>query len=275
MLPTPTKANSSSLKYLNNKGLTLIEIVVGIGLSAILISATTSMILSQQKETKALTQKLELSDLKNQIMQGFVNNDVCTWQFTGKTFSTDRVTTTNPSATTISLDALYAGLDNTSYVFAQRDTALPGSSGLRVSTIQLTKIVATGVTDQYKGTIQISFSPDSMIRAIKPIEISQIITATGSPTASITACGGGSSGVLKFEDLVVKWGADNYRDRYSYAYCDPGYIAVSGGSYYVRTYRCSDEFTGRSHPTSDGRGWQAWMECAQHRTFAICVKLKN
>lgn len=52
----------------NNSGMTLLEAVISLGISAILMSATASMFLSQQKENKALQQKLETVDLKNQIM---------------------------------------------------------------------------------------------------------------------------------------------------------------------------------------------------------------
>lgn len=174
--------------------MTLLEAVISLGISAILMSATASMFLSQQKENKALQQKLETVDLKNQIMQGFINPNNCTWQLSGKTFNTTGVTATNPSSTVISLTELRQGPNTSSFLIAATGQPVPGTqTKLAVHSVTFKEIFATGNPNEYKGIFEISFTPSSMVRVIQSVRYNQIITAIGSPTASITACGAPSN----------------------------------------------------------------------------------
>lgn len=89
--------------------MSLVEVLVSLGITVILMSATASMFVTQQRENRALNQKLEMMDLKNQIMQAFQNSSTCTWQIQGKTFNNSAVTSTNPSSTNIDLVELRHG----------------------------------------------------------------------------------------------------------------------------------------------------------------------
>lgn len=254
--------------------MSLVEVLVSLGITVILMSATASMFVTQQRENRALNQKLEMVELKNQIMQAFQSSSTCTWQLQGKTFNTTGVTSTTPSTTSIDLVELRYGPNSSSLLLAKTNTLLPGSqSNLKVASIRLNNILATGNPDEYKGLIEIAFTDTSLARPMKPTIVPQIIQATGSPTATITACG---AGFMSLDDMVIVEGP--VKNRYyspSIAMCPPGYGVVSGGSRYLGTSGCKDEWTGLSEPTSDKRGWRGWMECANHKTVALCMKLRN
>lgn len=263
-----------SFNFFNNRGMSLVEVLVSLGITVILMSATASMFVTQQRENRALNQKLEMVDLKNQIMQAFQNSSTCTWQIQGKTFNTSGVTSTNPSSTSIDLVELRHGPNSSSLLLAKTNSTLPGSqSNLKVASIRFNNILATGNPDEYKGHFEITFMDSSLSRPMRPTIIPQVIQATGSPTATITACG---AGLISLDDMVIVEGpVKNRHYSPSIAMCPPGYGVISGGSRYLGTSGCNDEWTGLSEPTADKRGWRGWMECARHKTVALCMKLRN
>lgn len=266
-------------------GMSLVEVLVSLGITVILMSATASMFLTQHRENRALNQKLEFLDLKNQVMQAFQNLNTCSWHLAGKTFDTTGVTTTNPSSTTINLTALYQAANSTSLVLARENSRLPGTvTNLEVSTIQFKNITATGNSNEFKGFFEVAFSNSSLARSMRPVQIPQTIQTTGSGTATISTCGsspssgGGtlSSGVLSLDDITIVRGPNKNRHYSpSVARCPSGYAAIAGSSNYVTTSGCKDEWVGQSVPTEDKQGWQGWMECAVHYTMAVCVRLKQ
>lgn len=181
--------------FFNTRGMSLVEVLVSLGITVILMSATASMFVTQQRENRALNQKLEMIELKNQIMQAFQNPLNCTWQLAGKTFDTTGVSTTTPSPTIIELGELRQGQNNTSLLLAKNNTRLPGTqTNLLVANVRFSNIVATDNANEYKGNFEISFAEASLARPIRAITIPQTIQTTGSPTATISICGNAASG---------------------------------------------------------------------------------
>lgn len=173
---------------LGNSGLTILEVMIAAAIMLVMMLALLTMSDSQMKEAKAVYQKTELTELRNQLRQIFANRDVCTWQLVGS--PTNTIDTTNDpaqSSTVIPLSTLYQGLDSSSTVIANTGLPLPlSSSGLVVSNIQFTDIKASGLAGQYQGNIEIQFQPNSLASPLRPVRFLQTVQVdllNGTPTA--------------------------------------------------------------------------------------------
>lgn len=157
---------------LQNRGISIVEVLVVGGIMAIMMFAMMSVIQTQQVEVRSLQQKTEAVELKALLLKSFSDASVCTWQFQNKVVNV----TPGASVTPLSVPALYQGLNAGSPALAIEGDKLPSSSyGLRVERISLGSFTPTGIANEYQGTLEVSFQSGSMARSMKPVQIRQIV----------------------------------------------------------------------------------------------------
>ncbi len=76
----------------SNSGNSLIQIVISIGLMSILAVIFASMMESQNKQVKILSEKLLMQEIETSIRSVFLNEDYCSCLFRNKTFDTGNKT---------------------------------------------------------------------------------------------------------------------------------------------------------------------------------------
>ncbi|HRK08273.1 MAG TPA: hypothetical protein PLZ57_10925 [Pseudobdellovibrionaceae bacterium] len=164
------------LGRLTTRGISLVELLIYVSMMGVIALTMAMMLDFQQKQVRFLSQKQDSVDLKQQIMRQFSNPDVCNWQMSGLTFNSATPNSNIPIAT------LYSGTSNTSPVLAQSGEFLPGSNyKLRVASIALKDLVATGVAEEFQGFLEITFDASTMASPLQPLCISQNVRATSSP----------------------------------------------------------------------------------------------
>lgn len=186
-------------KILNNKGESLVQVLVSLAISAIVIGVVMQITGEQTKSLKYFSQKSESIDLRNFVSQALNSSAVCDWQFAAKGV------VLNPSSLgsqTISFDKLYSGINASSPAVVEVGGKL---SGLAVSSIVFKDIVATGSPNLYSGDIEISFDQSTAARPIAAQKIRKTVSVDA--TRRIVACAGSTaSGVTSAITVVGTWG---------------------------------------------------------------------
>lgn len=181
--------------YLYDKGFTIIEVMIAIGLGAIVLMGMLAMANQGMKMQKYLTQKYDVLDFGAMVRLNVGQANFCPCNFP---------TALNLSLPTIAISTLNTVPANactpTSGVLISTvapNNILPGqSASLKVTQIQMENIhlisVLSPTSNLYSFDLRIEFDPASMTYAIKPLVMSGFTattSATGSGTENITACG--------------------------------------------------------------------------------------
>ncbi|NJL23893.1 MAG: type II secretion system protein [Calothrix sp. SM1_5_4] len=164
--------------YLERGG-SLIEVLVMLGVIGVVALAMMNLLQAQHQQIRVLSQKQEIIDFKNLVLQNALRPEVCSWQLksTGATLDLSAATSeTHPSASVINLPALYQGVDVNSAKLAEVGNTLPGSlTGMVVQSIQFKGVYATGNPNEYRGFLEVVFEPASLAMIHKPVRVSQIV----------------------------------------------------------------------------------------------------
>ncbi|MNK15816.1 hypothetical protein D3C87_339670 [compost metagenome] len=177
----------------NSRGQSLVQVLITIGIMAILASVMATMNYNQAKQNKALTQKLETLDLKNLIQNTFTVTGNCTCQLSAEINTANAPNLSfNSSAPaesqSLSLLQLKSGCSPSANVLAKDGELVPGTqTQLRVQRISLDNIKPTGNPNEFLGMISVHFDPNSTAHALAPLRINQkfITTATSPNTAKV------------------------------------------------------------------------------------------
>lgn len=194
--PLPVSINST-LSH-SSKGFGLIEVLVAIGLVAILSTVLSSVITNSLKVQKSIDEKFVLQDTKNFLTNAFINSAVCADQLGGPILDLSSTTTTVKYPSDIPYTVLRAGSLPTSPLIAQVGQNLPGSQ-IMVNSIVLKDVYRVGTGNVFQGLLQINVDPTTLTMPRKPTEM-RIIFTTSTPltAANIISCraeGGGFNGV--------------------------------------------------------------------------------
>lgn len=202
-----------NLKYLlfNKNGNSLIQVIVAAGIASIIALGVAQMMSNQNREVKAIGEKLLAKELELQMKNLFANSDYCNCAFNGKTFdmtqtppvivAADQFTRLKEGYSAPTPTCTVAGGDFIPTV----GTAVPGST-MTVGSIGLGGLtqVSPGV---YKADLSVSFN--NSIRSMKPIktnvQFSVNIAGGSGPTARpFMGCNsnGGSTVVVLNPDLT-------------------------------------------------------------------------
>lgn len=193
--------------------MSLVEILIATGMAMIAMTAISSVIVTQSKETKALEEKLSALDLEKNLISALNNGAVGEYILTSPTEltfdSSNIITEDNPVILTPSLP-IYASYKKgppevVGPVLARvGDFPNPNLKSLEISEITLVitegpnPLPAPGTDAIYKGHWQIKFNESRLIRALKPISVltTLVVDRTTPGTSKITGCmSAGGSGV--------------------------------------------------------------------------------
>lgn len=177
----------------NQRGVSIIEVLVAIGVMTIVMASVTSFQVSQQRETRALSEKLAALDGEKLLISALMDGSTCLHILNNPapmTFNSTTLSPMTPQYITPSLP-LYAKVQSGTPgpVVAEVGKLLSASSpSLVVTSVRLR--VNSGSGNTYLGAWEVAFDNSKTIRALKPISISTILTVDNSvPTASkITSC---------------------------------------------------------------------------------------
>lgn len=266
--------------FFNEKGSTLIQVLIAAGLMSILALGFSSIISQQHKQIKVLEQKSETLDIKNEILIALSKQDICACNLNPSKLApvgTRAAIEFSTSPATFNLtDGLRTQCDGAYPKFLSTDKKTMTSLTVdRITIEELTQIDAT--SNQWTGRMEVAFGGGNMALKNISFPINVRTTSTTAPfqvdVCSVSAMGS-DDGLITFDNVMIVNGPTINRG-YSTAYCPAGYIVISGGSNFVSSV-CDERhrFVARSRPLADKSGWSAFMECSRAYTTAVCVKAK-
>lgn len=180
----------------------MVAALAALGISAVVVAVIMQMISEQNKSLKYYMQKSDVIELKNMLVQQLSLSSSCDWQFQTFTESPkpaiDVSTPAHLAAQVVPINKIYAGDNTASLVLVDTATTL---SGLKVASIALKNLVATGGTDEYSGDVEISFDAATMTRSIAPLKIKRYVLLNPA-TKRIAGCSNGASGSAGLTSIV-------------------------------------------------------------------------
>ena len=204
----------SSWKFLvSSAGVGLVEILVAIGILGVIMMSMAAMFDAQGKQSRALTQKLEILALKSEIQTSQTNPGNCTCLLNPSKNNLQTSPALRFNSTTagssMEITTFFGGCDSSDrpiLPLAAKNQPLSNSGGgIRVSQIFLKDINHVS-GNEYDGEFEIQFDPSSLVVARQPILLKQRFLAdVSTPTAAtVVSClgpgvslGGGSGSGFK------------------------------------------------------------------------------
>ncbi len=197
----------------NQKGVSLVEVMLVAAIMLVIGAGISSLILSQAKETRALSEILAALDLEKNIIASMADGSVCQYMLN------------NPSQTKLNtMLALPQKFDSPGPIFTKitptgpgpvvakvGDTASAYSTSMVIKSIKLE--VLNGAGSSYKGQWLIDFDETKSVRAHKPISVGATLNVDATdPTAA------------KFVGCMTTGMAQGYMQS-----CPPGTFSVGFG----------------------------------------------
>lgn len=187
-------------KWRNDKGMSLVEVLVAVAIMGFLAFALTTQIIAQQRESKALAEKLGALDLQQFLLSILSNGSVCSFQLTDPSQagfrSTNVINSESLPTQKIVLQRILMQPNSGSQVLVQvGEAASPISPHLTVSSIEIDSIEGSG--DFFTAQFVVSLNSQGP-RQLKPLRVRTTLqTDPASPANAkvVVGCmGGGASG---------------------------------------------------------------------------------
>jgi prepilin-type N-terminal cleavage/methylation domain-containing protein len=183
--------NRTSLKSpWGQAGFSLIEIMVSVAIMAVIASALTSMIVSQQREVRALTEKMLVIDLETQLRNTLLRPGFCGCLFRGSTLNT----LTSPLSLSLGFASIPSAFNPLIPVFPTPCAPMPGgvlaAKGAKVSgsSIKVADILLKNVVDlgggNYSGELSVTLDSSTLIRPLKDVKTMIFIAVGGTNPAA-------------------------------------------------------------------------------------------
>lgn len=178
---------------LNSKGQGLIHVLVAISILGITMMSFLDFQTTQQRELKALSEKMGALSLKNVLLNVLSNQSVCTFELLNSTTQTfDMSSAAAIASATIPINQIHLKNNSTSPVVVEVSSvkpAVPDSKSLFVNSIKLTNFV--GSAGNFTAEWLISFDSSKLVRGLKPISIPTAVKVdmTTPSAAKIINCG--------------------------------------------------------------------------------------
>lgn len=173
----------SNSVFSNNKGISIIETLVALGIMSIMMIGFTTMISNQQKETKSMSEVLAGLDLQKNLITVLSQGSVCSYMLN------------NPNQLTFNSNSLPQTITPTVPVYAGVTLGIPSgvvaqvgqpastySSSMIVKSIKLNVIGGAGSI--YAANWIIEFDENKSVRPHKPISVSTVLNVNNSNPAS-------------------------------------------------------------------------------------------
>ena len=168
----------------NNTGMSLIEIMISMGILSIMMFSFMSMMQSQQKEAKALSEVIATLDLQKTVISALSDGSVCKYVLNNPAPITFNALAL-PQTVTPSLPVysnVNGGIPSLPLVKVG-DAISPYSSTMIVKSIEFE--ITSGSGSDFMGQWVIKFDETKSVRSHKPVYVSALIKVDSSvPTAS-------------------------------------------------------------------------------------------
>lgn len=188
------------LKLQNQRGQTLIQMLVASAIGIVIIMAMMSAQNSLSRQNQELTQTLARADFQQQMIRSFADGSLCTALLTQpspQVFDSTHARPGDPNPPTIILPAymipLSTAANATPLVSAGQavsaistSVVADSSSPFRIVNIVGSSTAGVGI---YSGSLQVSFDPSRLILALKPASVQvTLLTTSSGTTQTVTAC---------------------------------------------------------------------------------------
>lgn len=187
----------------NQRGATILTIMTGAAIMATAITGFMMMLDGFRSVTHGLTQKLEILDVQQTLMDSFANPEVCACNFDPGKNSTNGSPLSiqvNPllPGQSVAMSALYRNCNDTRT--APRDPVfnvgqmLPATqSAMRVTSAVLGNFIASGPAGVYRASLTIRFDASSMKMARHPatLALNLILDESNPAQAHVMKCSTG------------------------------------------------------------------------------------
>ncbi len=219
----------SKFNLKNKKGISIIEVLIATGIMAILMAGFSSMMLNQNKETRAVAEILSAQDLMKSMIGSLTKGDVCHYILSTRSFDASQVVAGNPQLIDIGTQPIYSSMVASgtpgSVLIKKGDKASAYTSSLEIESIQfeVTTGAIAGPIGNFQGRWIVNFDGSKTVRKLRPLSISAVITAnTTVPTAAgtISCLGSGGSMGSGDQNFLTKWVTDT-EIKESVIYEDP------------------------------------------------------
>jgi hypothetical protein len=188
--------------------------MVAIGILSIAMMGMMTLQTNLQRETRALTEKLESLDLEKFIISALADGRICTAELTPSVFNGNKsfkINAGNPEETVFTLEkGLHSSVtDPTKILIASGDvpSALIKTLKVKSDGITITDFVKVD-SNLYSANIKVEFDGKNLVRQIKPISVKTTVATNTSNT--IIGCGiaaGGAAFGGTYDDCTCKgWG---------------------------------------------------------------------
>ena len=200
----PANKRSGCTLLIDQKGQSLVQVLVSIGVMGAMLLSFTDIMSAQVKETRALSQKLAVTDLERLLQNSLADGSVCKYILNmpnALTFDSQKVSETTPQTIKPTLP-IYASIKIgppvvTGPIIAKPgEPASPNAPSVVIKDIVLSingapsPLPAPGPGVKFKANWEITLDPNGLVRPLRPITISTLLVAdTSNPTAArITKC---------------------------------------------------------------------------------------
>lgn len=189
----------------NERGMSLIELMLVIVISIIIMLTFASMINSQSQSQRALSEKLDAMSVHNHLLELAARSNLCSYLTGGSPLIFN---STNLSSASVPLGVLYGGSEATSPEVVKAGAQLLDSSpispwvlannGLLLG-VELKDIAIIQSPNIFRGVIYIRTDGSRLVRPLRPILVPVTFSADISvPTsATISQCFGSQNGATK------------------------------------------------------------------------------
>lgn len=170
--------------------MSLVEVMIAAAIMLVVGAGMSSLIASQAKETKSLSEILAALDLEKNIIASMADGSVCQYMLNSPTQSTFNTTQALPLKIN-SLGPIYTKITPTGpgpVAVKVGDTASTYATSMVVKSIKLE--VLSGSGSSYKGQWLIDFDETKTVRSHKPISVGAILNvdATNPFAAKFVGC---------------------------------------------------------------------------------------
>lgn len=214
----------NSNQILNERGNTLISVMISFGIMSIMSIAMMTMMDNQNKQLKYMEKRAEITNLKNTLVSVLQTPSICSYNLG----TTSLATHTFPSNATdadnlkINLEEIKLSNNANAPVLVSHGSKL--APGLIVDKVELVNLVKPATGNQWTGEVQVSFLKEDGSPDMKPLNLGPqqfTVSDNNSSAASITGClnasggPGGASGVAQelpagYQEVPVNMGEDEY-----------------------------------------------------------------
>ncbi len=183
---------------MNQKGTSIISVLILIGVSSAIISGLVSMILNQNKDLQSVAELIIIQDFERSLSAALSDKKVCSFIMAGTIFNSAQATAAVPHTIDIGNKPVYASIlspTEPGVLLTQKGQKIHSSNNnLKVDSIryELFPGQVIGTTGLFYGQWIINFDTTKAIRRYKPLvlESSAIIDMTDPDNATITNCFG-------------------------------------------------------------------------------------